>query len=181
MASKIDTLIGNFEKVVNTPWASSLSGMEKIWFLVYDPADQRKIDFRLSDFEIATIKAGKKWKMISMKSCFPNWMYNHDYREEYFKSPLDIADSLQSSFVPYATEFLKKRLAEIDHDKETLIAIRDVSSLFGFMRISELLNNCANDFKGHLLIFFPGEFENSQYRLLNARDGWNYLARPITI
>ena len=31
------------------------------------------------------------------------------------------------------------------------------------------------------MLFFPGEFENNNYRLLDARDGWNYLAVPITL
>jgi len=29
------------------------------------------------------------------------------------------------------------------------------------------------------LVFFPGERDGSNYRLLDARDGWNYLATPI--
>ena len=33
---------------------------------------------------------------------------------------------------------------------------------------------------GRLLIFFPGSYENNNYRLLDAYDGWNYLAVPIT-
>ena len=53
--------------------------------------------------------------------------------------------------------------------------------LFGFARLSEILKSCDKDFKGRLLIFFPGEFEHNHYRLLDARDGWDYLARPITL
>jgi len=34
--------------------------------------------------------------------------------------------------------------------------------------------------QGRLLIFFPGVYEQNNYRLLDARDGWNYLAVPIT-
>jgi hypothetical protein len=30
------------------------------------------------------------------------------------------------------------------------------------------------------VIFFPGHFEHNNYRLLDARDGWNYHAVPIT-
>jgi len=54
MASKIDQLLSAFELVVNEPWSNALSGQERIWFLVYDPAEQRKIDLRLEDFETAT-------------------------------------------------------------------------------------------------------------------------------
>ena len=29
-------------------------------------------------------------------------------------------------------------------------------------------------------IFFPGSYEDNNYRLLDGYDGWNYLAVPIT-
>lgn len=181
MIAKIDQLIQEFDKVVNEPFNSTLSGQERIWFLVYDPAEQRKVSLRMGEFETSTLRAGKKWQAISLKDCFPEWMSNHDYRDEYFTNPEYIVDQLEAEFIPFAIQFLKKKLESIEQDSDTLIAILDVSSLFGFARLSEILKNCDRDFKGRLLIFFPGEFENNQYRLLDARDGWDYLARPITI
>lgn len=181
MQSKIDQLLEAFEKVVNEPWSFALSGMEKIWFLVYDPAEQRKVDLRMGDFETATLKAGKKWKSISLKLCFPTWMTNHEYCEDYFNNPEYIVDQLEAEFIPFAIQFLKDELNKIEQDQDTLIAIRDVSALFGFVRLSEILKSCDKDFNGRLIIFFPGEFEQNHYRLLDARDGWDYLARPITL
>jgi hypothetical protein len=29
------------------------------------------------------------------------------------------------------------------------------------------------------MFFFPGDRDRRNYRLLKARDGWNYLATPI--
>mgnify|MGYP001470823221 FL=1 len=177
----MDQLVLAYDKVINEPWSNSLSGQERVWFLVYDPAEQRKIDSRMGDFESATFKAGKRWESISLKSCFPSWMANHDYREEYFQTPEYLVDQLEAEFIPHAINFLRTKLHDINPDQNTLIAIKDVASLFGFGRLSEILKSCDNDFKGRLLIFFPGEFEHNQYRLLDARDGWDYLARPITI
>jgi hypothetical protein len=177
----MDQLILAYDKIINEPWSNSLSGQERVWFLVYDPAELRKVELRMGDFESATIKAGKRWECISMKSCFPTWMANHDYREEYFQTPEYLVDQLEAEFIPFAIEYLRTRLSEIQTDPNTLIAIKDVASLFGFGRLSEILKSCDNDFKGRLMIFFPGEFEHNQYRLLDARDGWDYLARPITI
>jgi len=181
MLSKIDQLLESFKKVVNEPWASSLSGQERIWFLVYDPAEQRKVDLRVGEYETATIKAGKKWMSVSMKTCFPSWMVNHEYRDGYFGKPSYIVDQLEAGFIPYAIKFLRNELGKLEQDPDTLIAIKDVSALFGFARLSEILKACDKDIKGRLLIFFPGEFEHNHYRLLDARDGWDYLARPITI
>ncbi len=181
MQSKIDQLLLAFEKIVKEPWSTSLSGQERTWFLVYDPAEQRKVDLRLGDFETSTLKAGKKWTSISLKPCFPTWMANHDYKEDYFGDPDYIVDQLEAEFIPFAIQFLRHELSKIEQNGETLIAIKDVSALFGFARLSEILKSCDKNFKGRLLIFFPGEFENNQYRLLDARDGWDYLARPITL
>jgi hypothetical protein len=181
MQSKIDQLLSAFEKVVKEPWSSALSGQERIWFLVYDPAEQRKVDLRMGDFETATVKAGKKWKSISLKLCFPSWMVQHEYKEDYFGHPEHIVDQLEAEFIPYAIQFLKNKLSKVDHDQDSLIAIKDVSALFGFVRLSEILKSCDKNFQGRMLIFFPGEFEHNHYRLLDARDGWDYLARPITL
>lgn len=181
MATRIELLIEAYSKVVKEPWSSALSGQERIWFLVYDPSELRKIELHMGEFETVAVRAGKSWKSVSLKHCFPSWMANHEYKKDYFTSPEYIVDQLEAEFIPYAIDFLKKELSKLEQSENTLIAIKDVSSLFGFARLSEILKSCDKEFKGRLLIFFPGEFEQNHYRLLDARDGWDYLARPITL
>ncbi|MBS3903009.1 MAG: DUF1788 domain-containing protein [Anaplasmataceae bacterium] len=179
MASRIESLLYNYDKIVNEPWSVTLSGQEKVWFLVYDPAEQRKIDLRTGDFEGYTKKAGKNWVEINLKSCFPQWMSNHDYKEEYFAQPVDIADQIESDFRNYVVRFLNEKLSDAIADENTVVAITQVSSLFGFLMLSDILKQITNSIKGRLLIFFPGEYKSNHYRLMDARDGWSYLARPI--
>jgi len=180
MANNVDGLIQAYDKVVSGKWEETLSAQERIWFLVYDPDNQRKVDFRLSDFENATKKAGKKWVNISLKYYFPNWMASHEYRDEYFLEPDSIVDQLEFDFKNFAIKNIIQEIRKHQIDNETVIAFTDVASLFGFARLSDILNHIAGEVKGRLLVFFPGEFEKNQFRLLNARDGWSYLARPIT-
>lgn len=180
MASKVDTLLSAFDKAINEPWTGALSGQERVWFLVYNPAEQRKVDLRIGDFETATMKAGKKWISISMKSCFPHWMANHEYKDEYFADPEALIDQLETEFKQTAIDFLASEIHAKAADDTTLVAIRDVSALYGLVRLSEVLSGAASAFRGRVLIFFPGEHHKNQYRLLDARDGWSYLARPIT-
>lgn len=180
MASKVDTLLAAYDRVINEPWTGTLSGHERVWFLVYDPAEQRKVDLRIGDFETATMKAGKKWVSVSMKSCFPQWMANHEYKDEYFADPEALVDQLETEFKQTAIDFLCRQIDTLGADDTTLVAVRDVSSLYGLVRLSEVLSGAASAFRGRLLIFFPGEHHKNQYRLLDARDGWSYLARPIT-
>ncbi len=180
MQSKIDQLISAFESVVNEPWSSALSGQERVWFIVYDPTDQRKVDLRIGDFENVTLKANKKWISISLKQIFPKWLTENEYKEEYFNEPENLVDALKYEFKLFVIEYLISEISNPDVDDDSLIAVTDISSLFGFIRISDLLTGCSDEIKGRLLLFFPGEFDNNHFRLLDARDGWNYLARPIT-
>jgi hypothetical protein len=46
--------------------------------------------------------------------------------------------------------------------------------------MSQVLTLIEGDVRGRLVVFFPGQFEQNNYRLLDARDGWNYMAVPIT-
>ena len=64
-------------------------------------------------------------------------------------------------------------------DANTVVAVVGIGSLFGLMYASDLLKKVTPAIRGRLLIFFPGQRNGSNYRLLDARDGWNYLAVPI--
>ena len=178
--SIVENLVRAYENALNEPWVGTLSGQERVWFLVYDPAEQRKIDLRMGEFETATMKAGKKWIEVSLKPCFPEWMSNHDYKEEYFADPEALVDQLETEFKQHAIDFLAGKMKDGEVDENTVVAVRDVSALFGFVRLSEVLHGASSTFRGRMLVFFPGEFQKNQYRLLDARDGWSYLARPIT-
>ena len=64
-------------------------------------------------------------------------------------------------------------------DEEAVIAVSGVAGLFGFGKVSGVIEKVAPKVRGRLVVFFPGEHEDNNYRLLDARDGWNYLAIPI--
>lgn len=181
MASRTDQLLAAFERVVREPWSAHLSGAERIWFLVFDPAELRRVEMRMGDFESAARRANRRWVSISLKSYFPRWMADHDYRDAYFDSPNALNDQLAIDFYPYVLDYLSAELDRLPPDSQTVIALRDVAALFGFVRLSDVLNALNTRFEGRLVVFFPGEFTHNQYRLLDARDGWSYLARPITI
>lgn len=180
MASKVESLLLAFQSVLREPWANTLSGHERVWFLVYDPAEQRKIDLNFGDFEVAAKQAGKKWLLVSLRHCFPQWMAAHKYRESYFAKPSALMTQLEVGFRQYAIDFLRTAIEAGQPDEQTLVVVRDAGALFGFVRLADVLEAVASSCRGRLLVFFPGEYSQNQYRLLDARDGWNYLARPIT-
>ena len=52
--------------------------------------------------------------------------------------------------------------------------------MFDYIRVSSLIERVEESVRGRLLIFFPGEYRQNVYRFMDARDGFNYMAVPIT-
>jgi hypothetical protein len=149
-----------------------------VWFAVYDKGDEQRLRARIEGFELATRRAGKRWRLCDLTNAFPEWMAGKEYRESYFESPEDL-DLALSDFLDFAAGLIISVLTDA-HDKDEVVALLGVASLFGFVRVSDLVNTLHPHVRGRLLVFFPGEYEDGAYRLLDARDGWNYLAVPIT-
>jgi hypothetical protein len=161
------------------PWQGDLAGVEKVWFAVYDPTQERRVRLRLDEFQIATKEAGKKWRLIDLTNSFAKWMAGHRYREAYFESPEDL-DLALHNYAQALVQQLHKALTSPEVDDNTVVAVLGVATLFGLTRASGVIENVTDDIRGRMLVFFPGYHEGSNYRLLDARDGWNYLAIPIT-
>ena len=58
------------------------------------------------------------------------------------------------------------------------------AEVFG-VDLSKPLSNAEADevnqaYLENLVVFFPGQKDDNNYRLLDARDGWNYMAVGIT-
>ena len=177
MSSRLNRLLHNYQNHISVPWQTGLAGVQKVIFVVYDKTDELRFRAHLTEFEIATTNAHHGWCEIDISNAFPEWMATLDYKESYFESPEDIETTLDD-FMQELVEKIRAQIAATDIN--TVIAIVGVGALFGYAKVSDLVNKIATYVPGRLLIFFPGEFENNNYRLLDARDGWNYQAVPIT-
>jgi hypothetical protein len=65
-------------------------------------------------------------------------------------------------------------------DPNAIVAVLGAGALFPFLKVSKVIEGLAPKVQGRLVVFFPGQRDGNNYRLLEARDGWNYLATPIT-
>ena len=178
---RIEDLSSRYYDHISAPWQRNLAGAQKTIFVVYDKDDERKLRARLDEFETRTVEAGHSWKSFDFTPVFGKWMSGMDYRDSYFEEPDDLSMKLQIEFVRYAAEELRKILTAPDVTENTVIGAYGVASLFGFTKVSLVLKEVEQSIKGRLILFFPGDYENNNYRLLDARDGWNYLAVPITL
>jgi hypothetical protein len=179
--ARIEELVVNYRAHVSAPWQKNLAGPQKTIFVVYPKADERRLRARLELFEIATKEAGHPWLLFDFTRTFARWMAAADYRDEYFRAPSDLALKLETDFLHYAAAQLRGALEDPRAGEESVVAAFGVAGLYGFCRVSLMLKEVEQAIRGRLVLFFPGEYENRNYRLLDARDGWNYLAVPITL
>jgi hypothetical protein len=128
---------------------------------------------------MATLRANHTRKLIDLTNSFAEWRADHEYRDAYFESPDDMDLALQD-FAEHVANQVTANLTADDVDDNCVVAIAGLAALFGLTSASELMNSIAEHIRGRLLVFFPGQREGNNYRLLDARDGWNYLAVPIT-
>jgi len=178
---RIEELAGRYRAHVSAPWQRNLAGDQKTVFVVYSPMDERKLRARLDLFEMATTSTGHGWRLLDLTDAFARWMAETDYRDAYFEEPETVAMKLHGDFTRYVAGLLAAALTADEVDEDTVVAVHGAASLFGFCRLSLVLREVVKDIPGRLVVFFPGEYEDSNYRLLDARDGWNYLAVPITL
>lgn len=179
--SRIDTLAERYKRYIALPWQKHLSGAQRVIFIVYDKADERRLRVRKELFEMATKEAGRGWIECDLTNVFAQWMANTEYRESYFESPEDLELKLESDFLEHVAGRVKNVLEAPEADENAVVSIYGVASLFGFVRVSDLMEAIERGIQGRMVVFFPGEYENNNYRLMDARDGWNYLAVPITL
>jgi len=177
--NEIEGLLKAYQSFLQLPWDRTLAGPQKVWFAIYEPAQERRLRLRLAEFEMATTNAGHSWSHLDLTDLFATWMAQHEYREEYFEQPEDMELALQD-FASFVSQQIADTLTRTDVDANTVVAVSGLASLFGLTYASAVFETVAPFVQGRLLVFFPGQQNGSNYRFLDARDGWNYLAVPIT-
>lgn len=177
MAS-VEGLIRAYDRFVSLPWGRSVAAQQRVWFALYDPRDERRLRARIGAFEAATVRSDHAWLECDLTDEFARWMSSQDYRESYFESPEDLGEMTLDEFAEHVAGVVRRVLSTADAN--SVVALYGIASLFGFVRVSRLMEMVAPHAPGRLLVFFPGEHDNANYRLLDGRDGWNYLAIPIT-
>jgi len=178
--ARIEDLAEHFGRHIGTPWQRTVAGAQRVVMVVYDKDLERTLRARKVAFETAARETGHDWKEIDLVGAFAEWMAADDYRDDYFASPDDLHLKLEAEFPAAVADRLREALQQADVSEKTVFAVFGAGSLFGLARISEVIRMIEADIKGRLVVFFPGQFERNNYRLLDARDGWNYLAVPIT-
>jgi hypothetical protein len=181
--ARIDEIADQYEQHISAPWPRNLPGAQRVIFVVYPKEDERKLVAKLKDFENRTIAAGHPWLEVNFENAFPEWMAKESYPEEYFASPKLLDDKVKADspygFTSYCVERLRTAIGSDSASAASVVAVRGVASLFGFTTLHAILEKIQPEIRGRVVVFFPGSYVQNIYRLLDAGDGWDYLATPI--
>lgn len=179
--SYVDALLDSYRRFVALPWPRSVAPPQRVWMVVYPPKYERRVRLNIPEFENATLQGGHAWGLIDITTSFERWMAAHEYATAYFEEPELLETALPAFFDALVAE-VKEQLERHD-DPDGVVGLVGAGTLFGLgdsVKVSALMNEVNSSIAGRLLVFFPGQHEHNSYRLLDARDGWNYLATPIT-
>lgn len=147
--------------------------------IVYPKERERALRAHVGEFEQATVQADHEWRLVDCTTWFAEWMADQEYRDAYFEDPEFLDAKLGDEFRRIVASRLAGELKEAGAN--TVVGVLGVASLYGFLRVSTLIHDVERSVKGRLAIFFPGTKNDNNYRLMDARDGWNYLAQPVTL
>ncbi|MDD2942064.1 MAG: DUF1788 domain-containing protein [bacterium] len=177
--SKVKRLIRSYSKYISVPWRDDAAAAQRVIFCVYNETEERWLRNKVDEFEIVTREAGHQWAMFDLTDTFAIWLVSQRYAKSYFQKP-HLLSTLLPKYLEFITDEFKGFVEKNDIGSDAVVAIQGVGSLFGFLKVKEVVDKLAPMVKGRLLVFFPGSYENNNYRLLDGYDGWNYLAVPIT-
>ena len=176
--NRVRRLLDSYTKFISIPWRDAAAA-QRVIFCVYNENDELRLRARIEEFEIATQQAGHEWFAFDLTDTFADWLSSQRYAESYFKKP-NLLSTLLDQYLVYITDKFSSFLDEKDVDDNSVVALKGVGSLFGFLKVKSVVDKLAPMVRGRLVIFFPGTFESNNYRLLDGYDGWNYLAIAIT-
>ena len=176
--SAIDRLLTNYARQVRLPWSTNTSGKQRIWFAVYPPPEERRVRAHLPKFEAETLATNHGWSIVDLTGLLPEWIAGHEYREGIFAEPEHF--SANTELEDLAVDRVRNACEAEDVDASSVVTIIGLATLFDFIRVSSLIERIEDCVRGRLLVFFPGEYAGNVYRFMDARDGFNYMAIPIT-
>ena len=177
--SKVKRLVQSYGRFVATPWRDDAAAAQRVVFCVYSEAEERVLRAKIEEFELATKAAGHGWHLFDLTDRFAHWLAPQRYAAKYFERP-ELLTTLLPKYQVHLAEQFGAFLAAQGATENDVVAVQGVGSLFGLLKVKDVVDQFAPQVRGRLLVFFPGSYENNNYRLLDGYDGWNYLAVPIT-
>ena len=175
--SKIDQLLKNYRRHISIPWQRAAPA-QRVIFCIYNENNERRLRLKIDEFELATRNRDTVGQFLTLLIPLQTGLQSS-------VMPLNTSGSLifYPCFCPALTYIIQQFTCFLEEkavDEQTVVALQGAGSLFGLLKVKEVVDHLAPLVFGRLLVFFPGSYEQNNYRLLDGYDGWNYLAVPLT-
>lgn len=180
MSSHIDQLATGFGEHISVAWPEGSSGAQRVVMVVYSPVDEKLLRRRLPLFEEQAVAHKHTWLMIDITRTISEWLAQQKYREAYFEQPDDLVSASGERVAYFLADKIGAALKNAA-DRNSIVAVIGVPSVFSYSNFSNIIAKIENQIVGRLVVFFPGTAGNSRYRLLNARENWDYHAVAISV
>jgi hypothetical protein len=104
---------------------------------------------------------------------------SHRHAEAFYEEPSDLTQSILDQFESTLVARIRQTLEAAPAG--AVVSLVGIGSIFPFLRASSVIKSVDSAVAGRLLVLFPGlhDPETHSFRLLDARDGFNYRARVI--
>ena len=99
-----------------------------------------------------------------------------EYRDSYFESPEDLELKLEDDFLEHVVGRVREVLTSSEADENSVVGIYGIASLFGFVRVSELMKEIERDIRGRGGGVLPRRVREQQLSVA-GRKGWVELPR----
>jgi len=173
--SRLTDLLTAYQEFIALPWTMDAAPEQRVIFGIYEPVDELKMRAEIDSFELATKEANHQWAAVDIEKTFSAWLSKMKYKEKYFQRP-EVLPTVMERYAAFLIDHIKSEGGDALNNDNAVVAIYGTGSLFGLLRVKQMIDLLASAVAGRLLIFFPGSYENNNFRLLNGYDGWNYLA-----
>ena len=177
--SPVADLVDAYKAELSLTWQDNVSGGERVWMLVYPPDLERRMRHALPSMELTTTQAGRDWLVVDVSDDFGRWLSSHRHAEAFYEEPSDLTQSILDQFETTLVRRIRDALETAPTN--AVVALVGIGSIYPFLRASRVIKSIDSAVTGRLLVLFPGlhDSETHSFRLLDARDGFNYRARVI--
>ncbi len=152
--TNIENLSRNYGTYIAVPWRSDAAAAQRVIFCVYDEDDERKIRARIGKFENETRQADHDLTVFDLTNTFPVWLSSLKYRQKYFEKP-ELLPTVMASYLAFIQQAFEKFLTTEKVCENTVVALLGAGSVFGFLKVKEVIEKCAPLIEGRLLCVLP--------------------------
>ena len=109
--ARLDTLLANYKRHLSVPLRPGLPLSQRVWFCVYPPDEERRLQTFIENFQMVTTEASLGWKRIDLSGSFANWLDTFDEEErDEIKNDQELVESYaKKGFCRYLAQVVSKQ------------------------------------------------------------------------